>query len=156
MKNLLFGFFLLVVCSSASAKPVLSERKQARISGPVSEIVKEIASHNIYESRTVGIAGTLSAQFQRYEKLGKTATPDELIQISTNHENAVVRIYAFQALKLRGIAVPKDLQEQISRDKAEVQTLDGCLGGVSTVGKLSKEDVVSQGSLTPVQSKGQK
>lgn len=139
MKNLLFGFFLLALCCSTSAKPAHSEGKQAQISSAVSEIVKEIASHNIYESRTVGIAGKLSAQYQRYEKLAKTASSDELIQISTNHENAVVRLYAFQALKFRGVAIPKDLQKKFSQDKAEVQTLDGCFGDVSTVGKLSKE-----------------
>ncbi len=112
--------------------------------------------HNIYEYKTVGIVGTLSEQYLRYEKLERVATIDELIQISKDHRNAVARLYAFQALKLKGILIPKDLQEQFDHDKSEIQTLNECFGNISIVNELSKENFNSQGSTTQFQDKDQK
>ncbi len=156
MKNLLFGLFLFGLFFSSSAKPRLFVDKQLQLSDSVSEILKEISKHNIYEYKTVGIAGTLSKQYQRYEKLERVATSDELIQISRDYKNAVARLYAFQALKLKGIVIPKDLQEQFDNDKSEIQTLNGCFGNTSKVDELSKENFISQGSTTQFQNKEKK
>lgn len=154
MKNLLFGLFLFGLCYSSSAKPGLFVDKQPQLSGYVLEILKEISKHNIYEYKTVGIAGTISKQYLRYEQLARVATIDELLQISKDYKNAVARLYAFQSLKLRGFVIPKDLQKQFDSDKTEIHTLNGCLGNISKVAELSKEDFISQG-LT-IQNKDQK
>lgn len=156
MKNLLFGLFLFGLCYSSSAKPRLSTDKQLQLSDTVIEILIKISRHNIYEYKTVGIAGTLSEQYLRYEKLERVATIDELIQISKDYKNAVARLYAFQALKLKGIVIPKDLQEQFDNDKTEIQTLNGCFGNISKVYELSKENFNSQGLTTQFQNKDQK
>ena len=156
MKNLLFGLFLFGLCYSSSAKPELFVDKQPQLSDSAVEILKEISKHDIYEYKTVGIAGTLSKQYLRYEQLARVATIGELLQISKDYKNAVARLYAFQALKLKGFVIPKDLQEQFDSDKTEVQTLNGCLGNISKVAELSKENFISQGSTIQIQNKDQK
>lgn len=156
MKYLLLGLFLLGLYKSSSTKPGISMDKQIQLSDSVTEILKDISAHNVYEYKTVGIAGTLSKQYLRYEKLASVATIDELLQISKDYKNAVARLYAFQALKLKGIVIPKDLQEQFDNDKTEVQTLNGCLGNISKVVVLSKENFHSQGSATQFLNRYQK
>jgi len=156
MRNLMFGLFLFGLCYSASAKTKLFVDKQPQLSDSVVKILKEISRHNIYEYKTVGIAGTLSKQYQRYEKLEKVATVDELIQISKEYKNAVARLYAFQALKHKGATISKDLQEQFEQDKTEVQTLNGCFGNTSKVDELSKENFNNQVSTIQIQNKDQK
>jgi hypothetical protein len=156
MKNLLFGLFLFGLCYSSSAKSGLFVDKQAQLSDSVVEILEGISMHNIYEYKTVGIAGILSKQYQRYEQLARVATIDELLQISKDYKNAVARLYAFQALKFKGFVIPKDLQEQFDNDKTEIQTLNGCLGNISKIAELSKENFISQGSSIQIQNKEQK
>ena len=156
MRNLLVGLFLFGLCFSSSAKPALFVDKQLKISDSVTEILRDISTHNVYEYKTVGIAGTISKQYLRYEQLARVATIDELLQISKDYKNAVARLYAFQALKLKGSAIPKDLQEQFDSDKTEIQTLNGCLGNISKVDELSKENFNNQGSTIQIQNKNQK
>lgn len=156
MRNLLVGLFLFGLCFSSSAKPELFVDKQLKLSDSVIVILRDISKHNVYEYKTVGIAGTLSKQYLRYEQLARVATIDELLQISKDYKNAVARLYAFQALKLKGSTIPKDLQEQFDSDKTEIQTLNGCLGNISKIAELSKENFISQGSTIQIQNKDQK
>lgn len=156
MKHLLFGLFLLGLCYSSSAKPGLFVDKQLQLSDSVVDILKEISMHNIYEYKIVGVAGAVSKQYLRYEKLERVATIDELIKISKDYKNAVARLYAFQALKLKGIVISKDLQEQFDNDKSKIQVLNGCFGSISKVDELSKENFNSQRSTTQFQNKDQR
>lgn len=156
MKKLLFGLFLFGLCCSTSVKAEFFADKQLQLSDSVVKILKEISKHNIYEYQTVGIAGTLSKQYKRYEKLEQVATVDELIRISKNYKNAVARLYAFQALKRKGTTISKDLQEQFANDNTEVQTLNGCIGNTSKVQDLAKENFSNQISTMQVQNKDQK
>jgi hypothetical protein len=156
MKNLFVGLFLFGLFFSSSAKPGLYEDKKLKLNDSVIEILRDISMHNVYEYKTVGIAGTLSKQYLKYEQLARVATIEELLQISKDYKNAVVRLYAFQALKLKGTTIPKDLQEQFDNDKTEIQTLNGCLGNISKVNEISKENFNSQGSTIQIQNKDQK
>ncbi|HEY3370136.1 MAG TPA: hypothetical protein VGK10_04760 [Prolixibacteraceae bacterium] len=139
MKNRLPGFFLLVLCYFIPVQQGSSWNQGFKISSSVNQVVNKISRHNIYEYQTVGYAGKLSEQYQRFEKLERIANIDELIYISKKDKNAVVRLYAFQGLKRKGVLIPKDLQEQFDNDKSEIQSLNGCLGAISTVSQLSKE-----------------
>lgn len=141
MKNLLLGLSLYLFCYFSSVEQCLSKDKNLQLSNTVIQMLNEISNHNIYEYKTVGIAGRLSEQYLRFEKLERVATIGELIHISKNHKNAVVRLYAFQALKCKGILIPKDLQEQFSNDKSEIKTLNGCFGNISKINELSKENI---------------
>jgi len=142
MKKLLFCLFILGFFFSSSANPEFHMCNQIHSSDSLSDLLNKISEHNIYENKTVGIAGKLSEQFLRIEKLGKVATNDELFQISREHKNAVVRLYAFQLLKYKGITIPQDIQEQFNNDITEIKTLNGCFGNISKVNELSKGSLI--------------
>lgn len=105
-------------------------------------VITAIAQSNIYEvSYQVGFAGTISEQFNRYKQLQSLATDQRLTDLATHNENAVVRLYVFQALKQRHTTIPNDLVTQFQKDKTIVTKLDGCYGSEETVSKLSKQNL---------------
>jgi len=63
----------------------------------INEIVEEIAVYNELESQYVGFDGYHSDQYKRFERLKAELTNDQLLEL-TNHQNGVVRCYAFWAL----------------------------------------------------------
>lgn len=111
------------------------------ISAPLYESVKEIAAaiakHNVYESAIVGFAGTPSTQNERLGKLIKVATDKELYAL-TKHENAVVRLYALNAILFRKLSVSPELKDQFLADNSKVVTLTGCIANNSSVAVISK------------------
>jgi len=153
MKHLLPGLFILMMCYSSSAKQGFSMDQRVKISKSVTQLLNEISMHNMYEYQTVGIAGKLSEQYQRFEKLENMANVEELIYISKMNKNAVVRLYAYQGLKRKGVLIPKDLQEQFKNDLSEIQTLNGRFGTIFKVNQLSEENINCTGSTTQFQNK---
>lgn len=65
-----------------------------KVSENVKKIIKEIAKENVLMDSAIGEAGIKPKQYERFEDLQKTATVSELIEL-TNHNNGVVRCYAF-------------------------------------------------------------
>ena len=100
-------------------------------------VVNGMAAHNVYESETVGIANAVSKQFQRYLQLIAIATEEQLLDLATNHTNAVVRLYAFQALRERKINIPKGLQQKFKDDETRVNVLEGCIANQFALNKLA-------------------
>lgn len=93
------------------------------------EVIEAMAEGNVYEaSYTVGYAGTISRQYQRFEKILLLATDQQLIDLAVHHTNAVVRLYPFQALKRKKISISSDIIHQFEHDKAVVKVLTGCIG----------------------------
>ena len=108
----------------------------------VAIIVTGIANTNIYEvSSTVGYAGSLSKQYQRFEGLSSLATEQQLLDLASRNENAVVRLYALQALKQKKINIPEVLVEQFNNDRTIVTMLKGCIGNKKTVNELAKQNL---------------
>ena len=71
-------------------------------------IVSEIESSNIYEtSYTVGYGGTVSRQYLCFKQLSQLATENYLSELALKHSNAVVRLYAYQALKRKVATIPE-------------------------------------------------
>lgn len=104
--------------------------------------VNDIANSNIYEtSSNVGYAAVTSKQFQRFELLTSLTTAEDLINIATNNSNAVVRLYALQALKRKKITIPENLKQQFQNDKKIVETLEGCLGDKQPVNLLALHEI---------------
>ncbi len=64
-------------------------------------IVLHMADHNIYESAIIGFAGQKSNQHKRFEQMTTLASEEQLLDLAAHHNNAVVRLYAFRALKQR-------------------------------------------------------
>jgi hypothetical protein len=99
-------------------------------------IVREIAKCNRYESQFVGFSGSPSAQFKRFEKLKIIAEVQELLKLANEHGNAVVRLYAYDALIEKKEKIPPELKSKLSKDKTVVSTLNGCIGGEKNVGEI--------------------
>ena len=100
-------------------------------------VVNGMAAHNVYESETIGIANARSKQFERYQQLISIATKEQLLDLANEHGNAVVRLYAFQALRERNIAIPKSLQQKFKDDETIVPVLEGCVANKFPLNKLA-------------------
>lgn len=111
----------------------------------INTIVNEMAANNLYErSAKIGYAGTHSKQLELYEQLKATASENELIDVAMNHKSAVVRLYAFDALKQKTKIIPKSLIEKFGSDSTEVMTLTGCIGEKRRVKSLAFTSVNQQ------------
>lgn len=63
----------------------------------IGSLVDEISNYNMMESEYVGFTGTKSKEYQRFQKLKSKASNDELRKL-VNHENPIVRTYAYLSL----------------------------------------------------------
>jgi hypothetical protein len=70
---------------------------ESSISKQTIKAVKKIEEVNQLMSSAVGAGGIRPEQWDNFEELKKTATKEELIEL-TNHPNGVVRSYSFWAL----------------------------------------------------------
>ena len=101
--------------------------------------VEEMAAFNVYETTcTVGYSNSSSSQYERFKFLTQVNNED-LILLANSHENPVVRLYAFQALKKRKIEIPQVLIEKFKNDASGVISLQGCIAENTTVNKLNNE-----------------
>lgn len=92
----------------------------------IEKIVEAIAEENVLKSEAVGFAGARTEQWERFEKLQNEATAEELVEL-TDHPNAVVKCYAFQALATRKQASVFPILIKHLTDTATVHTFQGCL-----------------------------
>ena len=100
-------------------------------------------SSNIYEmSYTVGYAGTISKQYLRFKQLLQLATSKQLSELAVNHNNAVVRLYAYQALKQKLVTIPENIIAFFAIDHTVVKTLWGCFGGSQMISVLVKQHLI--------------
>lgn len=142
LKKVAFFVMLLLVTGTLSFG-------QKPNSDSLATIVKAIAKSNIYEvSYTVGYAGTISKQYQRFEQLLSLATQEQLMDIAVNNKNAVVRLYALQALKRKKINIPDSLIQQFQNDHTIVEMLKGCFGDKKRVNLLAQQDLKSPYDLS--------
>jgi len=126
LKTFLFISFLcnISIITSAQSKTIDS----------VHAIVQAIAKGNVYEkSYTVGYAGSISKQHERFEQLLAVATAPELLHLAQQHPNAVVRLYAYQAFKRKNAVLEKELLLQFANDHSIVFTTSGCVREKRTV-----------------------
>lgn len=117
--------FLILLASIASyAQDIRKIEVEALISG--------IAKDNGYDTEGIGIGGHKSMQRYRYEELRDKATREELYE-ATQHTNAVVVCYAFEALvEKKDINVCVVLENHFD-DTTELCTQMGCSLGSTTV-----------------------
>ena len=112
-------------------------------------VVNGMAAHNVYESQTIGIANAKSKQFARYQQLVSIATESQLLDLAMDHANAVVRLYAFQALRERSIAIPKSLQQKFKEDETIVEVLEGCIANKFPLNKLAATPLSAKSKYSP-------
>ena len=132
IKSLTFSvFFLMIAFISYGQKDNL-----------LTSTVNEIAKHNIYETtNTVGYAGIVSKQYQRFELLTSLATEEQLTNLATSNKNAIVRLYALQALNRKKIDISSVLKLQFQNDNTIVETLDGGLGDKKSIHLLAMQEL---------------
>lgn len=92
----------------------------------VAKIAQAIAEGGQVESETIGNAGEKSEQWERFETLCKTASRDELSTL-TDHNNPVVRCYAFRALARRKDSAVFSILLAHLHDTAKVTIQSGCI-----------------------------
>ncbi len=123
--------FMLTAFISFGQKPNLLE-----------STVNEMAKYNIYETtNTVGYANVVSKQYQRFELLINLATEEQLIKLATHNKNAIVRLYALQALKRKNMNISSVMKQQFQNDNTLVETLEGCLGDKKSVHILAMQEL---------------
>ena len=123
IKTTFFIFSLQFIIASVSG--------QQKYNDSLILIISEIENSNIYEmSYTVGYAGTISKQYLRFKQLLQLATGKQLSELAVNHNNAVVRLYAYQALKQKSVPIPENIVVYFTNDHTFVKTLWGCFGAV--------------------------
>ncbi len=107
-------------------------------------VLKAMAKNNIYEvSFTVGFSGTISEQYQHFKQLLSLATSEQLLDIAAHNKNAVVRLYAYQALKQNKIKIPGILIQQFQDDINIVKTHNGCKEENKSVNALAQQNIKS-------------
>lgn len=104
-------------------------------------ILEEMAVQNTYEvSSTIGYGGTISKQSILFNRMLHYASSTEMISIATNNKNAVVRLYAFQALKRTNTEIPAALLEKVQKDETIITTVDGCIVNEKKLSDLARQD----------------
>ena len=133
---------LLIVVSLCIFSPIFGQQDKANL---IKSLIKEIAANDLYErTYTVGYFGAVSRQMQLFQELMSNGSECELTEIALNNKNAVVRLYAFQAIKMKVESISHSLIEKFTSDSSQVITLIGCLGSKETVNKLAFEPLSKQ------------
>lgn len=121
---------ILINCIGCNTK---DSRNKIFLRNDIQIIVDSIAEVNVYEGARIGLEGSKSKQWRRYEELKKIATNDELTEL-TNHENPVVRCYSFKALLYRKNIDVLSIVKKHLNDDTSFKLLSGDLGDRQTVG----------------------
>jgi hypothetical protein len=133
-KPALFATVPQLNVGSASAPDEMSRPAEATASplktGPIPSLkvlVATISKGNRVESAHIGFGGSPSTQWATYEMLKNTATEKQLVAL-TDHKNAAVRCYSFQALVAKKSPQTFNVLLRHLHDNAGVDTQSGCVG----------------------------
>ncbi len=111
------------------------ESASVTVGDDVQAIVKDMEQYKVVTGYSSGITGQVSEQYQLFIRLREKATTEELIEL-TNHENALVKCYAFWALKAHKDVDRNVLLEKHYDDDRKITFLHGCIGTATTVYEL--------------------
>lgn len=140
---------LLFSCTGQESKKetILTETEYLKFdtTESIEEIVSAIEEGGCIESAHIGIAGSPSEQYARYELLKKIATIEELT-ILTSHKNSAVRCYAFQALAAKNGKNIFNVLLNHLHDTCSILIRSSCLGLDCFVGDYFI-DVVTPGYI---------
>lgn len=97
----------------------------------LSTLVDALAHYDRIESSHVGFAGAPSEVYAAFQKVQERASREELLSL-LRHESPVVRGYIVQHIISK---TPEDIPHLSSliEDQSPVNTLDGCMGGATTI-----------------------
>ena len=142
----IYSIVLLLTLFSATSTFCFGQKET---NDSLNTVVTAIAVHDVYEaSYTVGFAGTVSKQYLLFKQLLSLATDQQLADLAAQNQNAVVRLYAFQALKQKKANIPNSLLEQFQHDNTIVTSLNGCDGHKMKVKALANQQLRFAQELT--------
>jgi hypothetical protein len=121
MKKYIILSLLLLILTNAIGQGNANNNIRPEIKA----IADAIAEDNVLKSAGVGITGTRTQQWDRYESLRSKSSIKELIALCENN-NAVVRCYAFQALIERRYKNFLPILIKHLSDTTSVMTFSGC------------------------------
>ena len=122
-KYILFVIVLLLEISCSNNNKTLNTSPSSQ--SVIDSLINGIAMDNMLNDEGIGIGWSENTQWKRYLKLSEIATEEELVKL-TDHENAVVRGYSFQALaKNKSSKVFSILIDHLT-DTATVACFSGC------------------------------
>jgi hypothetical protein len=124
--TLIFSSLVFAACTN-------SRYDADAISAKTQGIVSAMANENRLVNESIGLGGERTEQFDRFEKLNRVASRQELITL-TDHPNGVVRAYAFWALALRYDPEIFSIVKQHITDEAFIRTEFGCVNFDDKVG----------------------
>jgi hypothetical protein len=139
MNNYILLLLFCLMNSFNLASPKENATFKTADSDPVKKIVREMARSNVYEiSTTIGYSGAPSKLGARYKELLKYASTDQLTELATKNKNAVVRLYAFNALVNKEREVPQAIIDQFRNDKTIITVLNGDTSNKSPVNVIAE------------------
>lgn len=103
-------FSLLYICCFSQTKEAL---------------IDSIIEKNVFESHYVGAGGTMSEQYENFQKLVKISSEKELLKL-TNHKNSVLRVYAQTYFIEQNKNVIEIFKNELKRNN-KIETFEGCL-----------------------------
>jgi hypothetical protein len=142
MKHILFSFSFLLVFTFCKAQTLQQQP-------PLAMVLLEMAAHNRYESSFVGFAALKSKQYERYEQLMTLANREQLLDLAEHHNNGVVRLYAYQALHQKKMAIPEALASLFRKDNTKVNIMMGCVIDSKPISTLAPHQIKSNNLKLP-------
>ena len=97
-------------------------------------LVDEVAALGSVESSHIGVAGSPSAKFARYEVLRKALSEDQLLSLLL-HESPIVRGYVAQDV-IHRLPTKALAAYPLLSDTTEIGHLEGCIGGRTTLSAM--------------------
>jgi hypothetical protein len=98
----------------------------------VLDLCDEISQDSVVESERISKSAFHSEQYSRFQKIMNLSNDSVLFQL-TNHTSPAVRGYAYYGLIERDSKLFMQAIKLHENDSSEVKTLNGCIGGRTTV-----------------------
>jgi hypothetical protein len=128
--RLLMAVFILTVSFSSFGQ----EGKKNTHTDSVTILKNIIKESTTVSSSAVGFAGSPSRSWYSFAYLVSIATESELLAM-TRDTNPALRLYAYTGLVHKKYKNIDQVTQRLSRDKAFVKTLSGCIMGTTSVDK---------------------
>lgn len=118
------GIFLGFLCLMFSGCAQKATNPEKGANPKINELVNSISEKNILQSKFVGRSTEPSSQYKAFEELMSISDEKQLIQL-TDHENGVVRSYAFWALARLKSQTVSDILKKHIKDEEKIKTIFG-------------------------------
>lgn len=102
------------------------------------KLVDSIVIEDRVVESAIGIGGSYTEQYARYERLCEVAS-EELLKELTKHPNNAVKVYAYRCLRERNPSLAEAMKIGISDGVSKVWWISGC-----SVDRVPVSDLVNQ------------